>query len=262
MLSSRFHDRHESRAEPPALARRASGADAFPSPAKLLISYHMKYLGPPQTGSLANQTYSRNPYGQYVRNRVMPSQVATPGRTTSIAIWQAANDCWQSMTDAQRSAWIDLARQTQVATKLGVQSRLTGQALFMRSVVQSWRFNSHHFPTSIPPLADLPAWSDPLPVSVAVSGADALVTWAAAVSQPWLVNSCGPCSAGTMSLPGKRWWVINGVVAPGAVTHLVPLGASAGEVWGIRLRQFSAPLGGVVQTSGFLQSGLVYRLVF
>ena len=101
----------------------------------------MKYRGQPQSGSVANQTASRNRYGQYFRDRVTPDETATGRRTLAWSYLAAAVAAWPTLTDLQRASW----------EQLGLLSRgngwpqgpLSGQAAFIRvNVRRQWLSNS------------------------------------------------------------------------------------------------------------------------
>lgn len=86
----------------------------------------MKYLGNPSSGSYRESTYSRNRYGQYIRNRATPVQPATPDQLNQRAIMSANAAAWRALTDAQRAGWLSLGGQMSRTDSLGQQYFLNG----------------------------------------------------------------------------------------------------------------------------------------
>lgn len=90
----------------------------------------MKYLGNPQSGSRAEQTASRNRFGQYLRNRatpVNPNSTAQGGVRARLAASAAA---WRTITDAQRAGWESLGEQMVRTDALGQSYELNGFQAF------------------------------------------------------------------------------------------------------------------------------------
>lgn len=65
----------------------------------------MKYLGAPQSGSQANTTASRNRFGQYYRNRAMPTQPRTVAQTNIRSILAGCSTGWATLDAAEQLAW-------------------------------------------------------------------------------------------------------------------------------------------------------------
>lgn len=86
----------------------------------------MKYLDVPQSGSQASLTYSRNRYGQYIRNRSSPVQPRTTHQLAIRAKHTQNAQAWKSLTMAQRLAWDSLGQQIQRTDSLGQVYHLTG----------------------------------------------------------------------------------------------------------------------------------------
>lgn len=92
----------------------------------------MKYLGNPQSGSLANQTASHNRAGQYLRNRRTPVNVVGTGRRAFIrSAFAAASSAWGALTAVQQNAWIAYANEYPVTDALGQSITLTGHQAFV-----------------------------------------------------------------------------------------------------------------------------------
>jgi hypothetical protein len=91
----------------------------------------MKYLGAPQSGSQANTTASRNRFGQYYRNRAMPTQPRTTAQLDVRNNLTAASKAWASLSDAQRAAWSAWADAHPVTDALGSSISLTGHQAYI-----------------------------------------------------------------------------------------------------------------------------------
>lgn len=110
----------------------------------------MKYLGPPQSGSLAGQTASHNRAGQYYRNRRSPVQPIGTGRRSFIrAAFGAASIGWASLTAPEQAAWTSFAAGHPITDSLGQSVVLTGQQMFVRC--QTSATNVGAGPISDPP---------------------------------------------------------------------------------------------------------------
>lgn len=84
-------------------------------------------------GSIGGETFARNRSGLYCRSRVKPinpqSERQQLVRNTITTLQAAFRD---TLTDAQRKAWLDLAKGTVANNKLGESITLTGQNLFIK----------------------------------------------------------------------------------------------------------------------------------
>lgn len=94
----------------------------------------MKYLGPPQSGSLANQVFSANQFGQYVRNRTSPTQPSSPEADDARAAMADAVAGWSALSDSQRANWSDYARDRETKGLRIGKGVLDGQQAF----IQNW----------------------------------------------------------------------------------------------------------------------------
>ncbi len=86
----------------------------------------MKYLGPPQSGSLQGTTFSRNRFGQYSRSRATP---VNPNSTQQgvVRARLAANAAgWRALTALQRTGWSDLGLSISRTDSLGQTYTLNG----------------------------------------------------------------------------------------------------------------------------------------
>jgi len=92
----------------------------------------MKYLGPPQSGSLAGTTASHNRAGQYLRNRRTPVNPAGTGRKGVIkSAFGSASSQYAKLTSAQQAAWAAYATGYPITDSLGQSITLTGQQMYV-----------------------------------------------------------------------------------------------------------------------------------
>ena len=71
------------------------------------------------SGSIGGTTFSRNRGGQYFRRRAIPSTVTSPAALNVKALLAAYSQAWAGLSDAERAAWTEYARQTPVLNALG-----------------------------------------------------------------------------------------------------------------------------------------------
>jgi hypothetical protein len=86
----------------------------------------MKFLGPPQSGSSAGQTASRNTFGQYWRTRsipVNPNSTQQGVARARLALYAAG---YRALTDAQRAGWRTLGLSMTRSDSLGQSYTLSG----------------------------------------------------------------------------------------------------------------------------------------
>lgn len=79
----------------------------------------MKMLVPPQSGSYAGVTSSRNSYGQYLRTRATPVNPGTTFQVDVRARFSTAAGAWRNLTEVQQAGWRDLAGQIARNDSLG-----------------------------------------------------------------------------------------------------------------------------------------------
>jgi hypothetical protein len=92
----------------------------------------MKYLGNPQSGSLAGTTASHNRAGQYLRNRRTPVNPVGTGRRGAIRAWfGAAAKAYAALTSTQQAAWASYAASYPITDALGQSITLTGQQMYV-----------------------------------------------------------------------------------------------------------------------------------
>lgn len=95
----------------------------------------MKFLDFPQSGSVANETRSRNQFGQYVRARTAPTQPSSIFAVNARIAMAQAVARWNIITDSQREAWLGTERVRK--DRLGREIVLSGRALFLHVNVPS-----------------------------------------------------------------------------------------------------------------------------
>lgn len=85
------------------------------------------------SGSIANNVFSRNRFGAYVRNRSKPVDPFTPAQQAQRQLMQESNVNWKLLTAAERNAWINYAANTPVVNRLGDQIFLTGRQMYLKN---------------------------------------------------------------------------------------------------------------------------------
>jgi hypothetical protein len=91
----------------------------------------MKKLDVPQSGSQGQTTASRNRFGQYDRQRAMPTQPRSAAQLAVRAAFAAASAEWKALTDAARLAWKSYAESVSLVDSLGQVYFLTGHQMFV-----------------------------------------------------------------------------------------------------------------------------------
>lgn len=86
----------------------------------------MKFLGPPSSGSARGDTFSRNRFGQYCRNRAAPVQPRTSAQLNQRARQSTNAAAWRALTDAQRAGWTSLGLMITRTDSLGQTYTLNG----------------------------------------------------------------------------------------------------------------------------------------
>lgn len=160
----------------------------------------MKYLGPPQSGSVANQTASRNRYGQYFRDRIIPTDPSTPGQISSRALFALAASNWAGLTDAERLAWSEWAARVPSHGKLGTSAPLTGQTGFIGAFMVATE-HGLSAPAGVPP--EDPSWSL-IDAGLVLSSSSVVCSWVAAPGARVGLYLTGPTPATRAFNSAKR----------------------------------------------------------
>lgn len=120
----------------------------------------MKYLGQPQSGSLAGQTASRNRFGQYMRSRAIPVQPNTPAQLNQRARMSTNAAAWRGLSDAQRAGWLSLGL-------MMVRTDSLGQAYTLNGFLAYCSINNNLLDVGDAAVADAPALTTPADLETA-----------------------------------------------------------------------------------------------
>lgn len=173
----------------------------------------MKYLGPPQSGSRADITASRNRYGQYFRERAVPVNPMTSRQSNIRSQLTAASIFWKTLSTAQKSDWQSFSDAHPVANSLGETITLTGQAAFVKvNVIRQSNGSAISAGTPLGletvGLTNItPTWATGI-LSIAFAATpstNSLGVWATQIVSP-----------GVLIAPGPGGWRKIGTIAPGA----------------------------------------------
>lgn len=107
------------------------------------------------SGSVAGLTYSRNRGGQYTRARAVPTNPDTIFQQNARAALAANSQDWADLTDAQRQAWREWAKQNPVTNALGDSITLSGHQAFVG--INSRLDNDGAATLTDPPIVNAPA---------------------------------------------------------------------------------------------------------
>ena len=99
----------------------------------------MKLLTLPVSGSLRGDTFARNRFGYYVRNRTTPVNPNTTAQSYVRELFGETSSAWRGLTAYQRAAWESYALDHPVNNRLGQQVILTGQAYYVKVNVMRGR---------------------------------------------------------------------------------------------------------------------------
>jgi hypothetical protein len=114
----------------------------------------MKVLKPPQSGSAAGVTASRNRFGQYERTRAIPVNPASAAQGLARARMAANSAAWRSLTSAQRAGWEGLGLSMVRSDSLGQTYTLQGNQAYAS-------VNNNRLLTGLAVVADAPALVTP-----------------------------------------------------------------------------------------------------
>lgn len=182
----------------------------------------MKYLGPPQSGSVADQTASRNRYGQYFRDRVQPDQTSTPRRAVARGDFGAAVSAWRALTDDQRLAWNAWAELHPRKNSLGRVKVLSGQTAFISGWLLTFRDGGGL-------ITDPPAGQPSFVlrgIEIASPASNLEFSWDLVSLETINIWATEGQSSGVMSAPGKKWWIALTNLAPVTLTGTIDLTAA------------------------------------
>lgn len=130
----------------------------------------MKYAPSALIGRLSRSagstTAGHNRYGAYLRNRVIPTNPASPAQTAVRGNFGTLSSGWRGLTSAQRTAWSSLGANITRTDTLGQTYTLTGQAAYML-------VNRNLYTIGGSAVTDPPAYSPPAALATAVITATA-----------------------------------------------------------------------------------------
>lgn len=92
------------------------------------------------SGSVGGLTFSHNSAGMYTRARAIPTNPNSAGQVAVRMYFDQAIQMWtDTLTEAQRQNWRDYAANTPVTNKLGDTVNLSGQNMYIRTVIAALR---------------------------------------------------------------------------------------------------------------------------
>ena len=164
----------------------------------------MKVIKPPQSGSLANVTASRNRFGQYERSRAIPTQPRTAKQVAVRATLGTVAAAWRGLTDMQRAAWTAFGNSFTILNSLGTAIHLTGSQCFVK--INAVNLLNGDVIANDPPL--LPSFgTNPVSgITVTVSPQAVKATCGTIASgTDIMVYATAPCSPGRSFIQGFRY---------------------------------------------------------
>lgn len=148
------------------------------------------------SGSVGGTTFSHNRGGPYTRRRAIPSNPSTSFQLSRRAALATIAQQWQSLTAAQRQAWLEWARQNPIVNTLGNTVQLSGEMAYIK--LNSRLFLSGDTLISVPPIVSAPPAFTSIVQDGDIGAGDTDLTFAAALAsgnRVWLraaiVNSAG-----------------------------------------------------------------------
>ena len=92
----------------------------------------MKIIDIPQSGSIGNETSSRNSSGQYRRARAKPTNPDTIAQSAARSRFTSMSAAWRGLTQAQMVAWAAFAQSFTINNSLGTAIHLTGAQCYIK----------------------------------------------------------------------------------------------------------------------------------
>jgi hypothetical protein len=129
------------------------------------------------SGSMAGQTFSRNRYGAYVRNRSIPVNPGSVHQVQARGIMSHVASLWGGLTEAQRESWRVWALTNPIMDPFGDSQILAGQAAFNQLNCRLWRQG----PTiiNVPPTSPAPVGLNTITLSTDIGAGDFNVAFTA-----------------------------------------------------------------------------------
>lgn len=203
-------------------------------------------------GSFAGVTGSRNRSGLYFRARVKPTQVPSSPRSRARSVLGSLPAAWYALTDAERTAWNDVATTWTTTNKLGDVIKLSGFGWFSKMNATRNTLDVTVGPVSDPPV-DIPSTILTPPDTIALNSSSGHLTGNVNDTDPWDADDDGRCGVfitqgqnpGRFSPNGgfTYWATLSGntAVPPGAFTLMAaPVALVPGRVYFVRFVAQSA----------------------
>lgn len=195
------------------------------------------------SGSIGGTTFSHNRYGTYTRQRRSPVQPQTPPQVAQRAAFTFVSQYWRNtLTAAEREAWIDYAAQTPVTDVFGDSQVLPGNAMFTR-------FNAFWYRTQLAVVAAAPTTPGMAPAMSSVLAGTTVLGLQITALAPGLLAAdrigifiaAAPVSQ-AKNFYGGPYTLLYTVGGNTAVplTLLAPALVAVGQRWYIELRAFVA----------------------
>lgn len=181
----------------------------------------MKILAPPQSGSVAGQTSSRNRYGQYLRTRAIPVNPSSVPQGIVRMQFGASSANWRTLTNAQMMGWDAWSAAHPIVDSLGQVNVLSGQAFFVR--VNAARLSAGLATVTAPPTVEPPMVST-LAISSFIFATGVLTIAFTADPVPaatsLVIQAGPPMSAGAFYVPTWRQiWTLPATTASPALPN-------------------------------------------
>ena len=178
----------------------------------------MKYLGPPQSGSLAGTTASHNRAGQYLRNRRSPVQPVGTGRRAFIKqAFGAASTAWSALSVTNQNSWISFAAGHPITDALGQAITLTGHQMFV--AVSTQLLNCGAALPTVPPVSTAVFNAGAPTFTVVSAGAITLTPTGAGVAADFALYAFSPWVSAGVTFQKTFWQA--GHVAGNSVAAIV-----------------------------------------
>jgi len=107
-----------------------SGFKQYKPHMKLIFFMALVVSNETRSGSIGDTVYSRNTYGNYVRQRTKPVYPATELQMAVAAAFGSQSQVWRTLTSAERAGWAAMAATVSFTNRLGQSIFLKGQAMF------------------------------------------------------------------------------------------------------------------------------------
>ena len=160
-----------------------------------------KRICDPTSGKIGNQVYQGGRNGQVVRTRAIPINPRSSAQRQARAYLTTESRAWDGLTDAQRLAWTNAAKEVQSKSRLGMSGTLTGNQLFVK--INTSLLTIGGDAVTAPPA--VPSW-EALPITALtitnVSNVVAIkLTTTGAPADGSMLRGAAPCNPGIARCP-------------------------------------------------------------